>query len=152
MSQIFKRFNLKTLHFLGIVSIGSLALVACSFDPTFENIKTCSLMQINYSSECAKDVNSFSKEISPIYTTANLKNAAKGTKIKVDLKYLSGKAGKVKTLLSQSHITDSNKTLITYHFKSDKDWAIGDYEVVLTLETDKAKPFKKKFSITKQEK
>jgi chlorite dismutase len=35
---------------------------------------------------------------------------------------------------------------------SDKDWAIGDYEVVLTLETDKAKPFKKKFSITKQEK
>jgi hypothetical protein len=151
MSQIFKRFSLKPLHFLGLIPIASLALAGCSFDSALENIKTCSLIQMRGDSECGKDVNSFSKETSPIYATVNLKNASKGTKIKADLKYFSGKAGTAKTLLSKSIVTESNQTLITYHFKSDKDWALGDYEVVLTLETDQAKPLKKKFSITKQE-
>jgi hypothetical protein len=151
MFHIPQKYSFKSLNFLGVLTIGSIAITGCSFSlssATLENLKTCSEQVAN--KECANNVASFTKTTPKLFATADLKHAPEGTKVKINWKYLGGEAGDAKTIDSVSIVTDSNMDLITSNLEfSGKEWPTGNYEVAFMLETDNSKPLKKQFSITK---
>jgi hypothetical protein len=151
MSPTSPRNGSTALCFLALLTISNLSIVGCSFNVStakIDNLKICSTK--NQDKECAVDTNSFTKTTPKLFATVDLNNALDGTKVKVDWKYLGGEAGSEQVLDSVNLEAESNMSLITSDLTAGgKNWPIGNYEVVFTLETDNSKPLKKQFLITK---
>jgi hypothetical protein len=141
--------KVKTIGVLAFSVVGSLLINGCNFSlstATLENMKMCG--EVGADKQCASDTATFSKKAPKIFATADLKYAPEGTKVKVDWKYLGGEAGQASNIDTVNLEVKSNMTVITSSLPSpEKGWPGGDYEVVISLDTDNSKPVSKKFSI-----
>jgi hypothetical protein len=144
--------NLRNNKYLKIFvpfALSTFAATACSFNistAALENVKMCGEVADNQ--PCASDITKFEKTAPKLFVTADLKFAPEGSKVKIDWKYLGGEAGKATDIDSVTLETKSNTTLVTSSLTAtNAGWPSGNYEVVLSLNTDNSQPIRKQFSI-----
>ncbi|MHB9111747.1 MAG: hypothetical protein ACYC4D_03845 [Thermoleophilia bacterium] len=118
------------------------------------NVSTANLSNVNVcdkldNEQCPSDMSSLDQETPAFYVSADLNNAPSGTKIKIDWRYLSGEIGNEPQDIDSVSLTseeDSNNIQSSLERATDV-WPKGEYEVVLTIQTDNAEPIHKKFSV-----
>ena len=147
--------NLKTnkgsVKIFGLFVLSTLAATACSFKvstATLENIKMC--VEVPENQTCASDTAQFSTTTPKVFVTSDLKYAPEGTKVKIDWKYLGGDTVKASDLASIDLVTKSNTNFVASYLNLN-GLPEGNYEVVISLDTDNSKPISKQFSIAKSQ-
>jgi hypothetical protein len=131
------------------VAIGTI-VNGCSFKVStagLDNVKMCAQEPSN--SGCATDTTNFKPNTGKLFVTANLNNAPEGTKVKIEWKFLGGGSVAPQTIDTVTLETKANTNLVNSYLSSPNNgWPKGDYEVVISLDTDNSKPVSKKFSIS----
>ena len=143
--------NKGSVKIFGLFVLSTLAATACSFKvstATLENIKMC--VEKPESQTCASDTAQFNTTTPKIFATADLKYAPEGTKVKIDWKYLGGDTVKASDLASIDLVTKSNTNFVASYLNLN-GLPEGNYEVVISLDTDNSKPISKQFSIAKSQ-
>jgi len=132
-----------------LVLTASLLLVAAGCDvstASLSDVKICDRLD---DVVCSSDMSSLDKNIPTVYVTANLNSAPSGTKIKVDWRYLGGEEGTAPQDID-SIILTSEEDSTNLHSSLDSNtgaFPVGEYEVVLKIDTDNADPIHKKFTV-----
>ena len=141
----------KSVNIFVLFVLSVFTTTACSFNlstATLENIKMC--VEISENKPCANDTSKFEKNTPKIFVTSDLKYAPEGTKVKIDWKYLGGDTVKATDIDSITLETKSDTTFVFSSLSAPTNgWPDGNYEVVLSLNTDNSKPISKQFSISK---
>lgn len=149
MLSTFQANRVKIVEILALSITTSLMIAGCSYSISsakIENLKTCG--QVTADKQCTSDTSAFDKKTPKLFATADLNYAPEGTKVKIDWKYLGGEAGAATDIDTVNLETKSNMTTITSHVSApDKGLPAGQYEVVMSLDTDNSKPIRKQFSI-----
>ena len=147
--------NLKTnkgsVKIFGLFVLSTLAATACSFNvstATPENVKMC--VEVPENQTCASDTAQFNTTTPKVFVTSDLKYAPEGTKVKIDWKYLGGDTVKASDLASIDLVTKSNTNFVASYLNLN-GLPEGNYEVVISLDTDNSKPISKQFSIAKSQ-
>ena len=147
--------NLKTnkgsVKIFGLFVLSTLAATACSFNvstATLENVKMC--VEVPENQTCASDTAQFNTTTPKVFVTSDLKYAPEGTKVKIDWKYLGGDTVKASDLASIDLVTKSNTNFVASYLNLN-GLPEGNYEVVISLDTDNSKPISKQFSIAKSQ-
>ncbi len=151
MLENLKNNSDKFVKFFVLFVLSTFATNACSFNVStaaLEEVKTCT--EVPENQPCASDISQFEKTTPKIFVTSNLKYAPEGTKIKIDWKYLGGGSVKATDIDSITLETKSDtKFVYSYLSAPTSGWPDGDYEIVLSINTDNSKPVHKQFSISK---
>lgn len=141
----------KFVKYFGLIVLSAFATTACSFNvstATLEDVKTCT--EVPENQPCASDTSQFEKTTPKIFVTSNLKYAPEGTKIKIDWKYLGGGSVKATDIDSITLETKSDTKFVYSSLTAPTNgWPDGNYEVVLSINTDNSKPIHKQFSVSK---
>lgn len=146
MKKIFKAYVITIAVFLMVVIL-MLAVAGCNVSTaSLSSVKVCDRIE---NEQCPSDMSSLDKETPAFYVSADLDNAPTGTKIKIDWRYLSGEIGNEPQDIDSVSLTseeDSNNVQSSLE-RATEVWPKGEYEVVLTIQTDNAEPIHKKFSV-----
>ncbi|MFO0193698.1 MAG: hypothetical protein ACK53P_06630 [Pseudanabaena sp.] len=141
----------KFAKYFGLIVLSAFATTACSFNvstATLEDVKTCTEVPENRT--CASDISQFENNTQKIFVTSNIKYAPEGTKIKFDWKYLGSDTVKATDIDSVTVETKSDTTFVLSSLTAPTNgWPDGNYEIVLSINTDNSKPIRKQFSISK---
>ena len=141
----------KFAKYFGLIVLGAFATTACSFNvstATLEDVKTCT--EVPENQPCASDISQFQNNTQKIFVTSDIKYAPEGTKIKIDWKYLGGETVKATDIDSITLETKSDTKFVYSSLSAPTNgFPDGNYEIVLSINTDNSKPIRKQFSISK---
>ena len=93
---------------------------------------------------CTEDITSFSPDTPEIYVSAILNNAPEGTLTTFSWRYLEDNYD-IDSITLES--IDTTTTLQSSLSIPDNGWPLGEYEVILSLESDNSEPISKKFIV-----
>ncbi|MHB8793415.1 MAG: hypothetical protein ACYC6O_08785 [Thermoleophilia bacterium] len=144
-----KVFNASLLTIAASLAIAALLLSASGCNVSTANLSNVKVCDKLVDEQCSADMSSLDKETLSFYVSSDLNNAPSGTKIKVDWRYLSGEIGNEPQDIDSVTMTSeegANNIQSSLERASDV-WPKGEYEVVLTIQTDNAEPIHKKFSV-----
>ncbi|NMF60745.1 hypothetical protein [Pseudanabaena yagii] len=151
MLKNLQKNSTKVVRLSVLFGLSAVVTAACSFNistATLEDVKTCTEAPENQ--PCASDISQFQNNTPKIFVTSNIKYAPEGTKIKIDWKYLGGESVKATDIDSITLETKSDtKFVYSYLTAPTNGWPDGNYEIVLSINTDNSKPIRKQFSISK---
>lgn len=132
-----------------LVLAAALLLISAGCNVSTANLSDVRICDKLDNGQCTSDMSSLDKNTPTLYVSANLNNAPTGTKIKVDWRYLGGDPGTEPQDIDSITLTSEEDSA---NLQSSLDsgtgtFPIGDYEVVLKIDTDNADPIHKTFSI-----
>jgi outer membrane biogenesis lipoprotein LolB len=113
------------------------------------NISTANLSDVMSCTEtqdvlCAEDITTFATDTPEIYVSALLNNAPEGTLTTFSWRYITDDYH-IDSITLES--VDTATTLQSSLNMPTEGWPVGEYEVVLSINTDNSEPVHKKFSI-----
>lgn len=143
-----------TIKILATVFVAAIALMSfnsCKFSISTANIaevKLCSGMD-NKKLQCPGDTKKFSKSTPQIFATCFLNNAPKTTKVTFSWYYTNGERVLIDEVsaLAGDMGTGSHFNLYSNLNSPKRGWPAGDYEIVISLNSDNSEPVVRKFSI-----
>ena len=109
------------------------------------NIADVKMCESTENTQCAEDNPVFSTNTPAIYVSCILKNAPEGTKVNFAWYYISEEKVFIDEVSLESQTTTS--PMQSYLSMPDAGWPTGNYEVVLSLDTDNSTPITKNFSV-----
>ncbi|MBI5869948.1 MAG: hypothetical protein HZB44_03165 [Actinobacteria bacterium] len=146
MNKAIKAYVIPVAAFLMMTAL-MISAAGCNVSTAnLSNVKVCDKIE---DEQCPSDMSSLDRETPAFYVSADLDNAPSGTKIKIDWRYLSGEIGNEPQDIDSVSLTseeDSNNVQSSLE-RATEVWPKGEYEVVLTIQTDNAEPIHKKFSV-----
>lgn len=113
------------------------------------NISTANLSDVMSCTEitdnlCTEDITTFAPDTPEIFVSAILNNAPEGTFTTFSWRYLEDNYDIDSITLESIETTTTLQSSFTI---PDNGWPLGEYEVVLSLDTDNSEPIHKKFIV-----
>ncbi len=125
------------------------SIIAAAFLLTACNISTANLTDVMSCTNapdilCEEDISIFATDTPEIYVTAILNNAPEGTLTTFSWRYITDDFH-IDSITLES--LETTTTLQSSLNMPDEGWPVGEYEVVLSINTDNSEPVHKKFSV-----
>ena len=135
---------MKKAIILSVILVG-LLVVFQQCNVSTANIVDVKMCESTENTQCAEDNPVFSTNTPVIYVSCVLKNAPEGTKVNFKWYYLVEDKVFIDevSLVAQATTTPMQSSLNM----PDAGWPTGNYEVVLSLDTDNSTPITKSFSV-----
>lgn len=125
------------------------AMIAIAFMLTACNISTANLTNVMSCESatdilCEEDITTFATDTPEIYVTAVLNNAPEGTLTTFSWRYVTDDFH-IDSITLES--IETTTTLQSSLNMPEEGWPVGEYEVVLSINTDNSEPIHKKFFV-----
>jgi hypothetical protein len=130
---------------IALFAFGMLFLLnGCSYSTAnISDVKMCAQIQ-EEGLFCESDTAVFASTTPAIYVSATLNNAPADTKVKFTWKYLPDNFD-----ISSIDLVggEENSALYSYLEAPDNGWPLGEYEIVIKVDSDNSDPISKKFEV-----
>lgn len=129
-----------------LLLIAAFAVAVSAASCSTANITDVKMCDEAKDSQCPEDTPTFTPETEEIIITSKLNNAPEGTKVSFQWRYKEDGGVDIDKVELESKDVATN-TLQSSLSKPDAGWPAGDYEVIISLDTDNSEPIHKEFSV-----
>lgn len=139
---------MKRILILMLAGLAAVTLTACEVSTAkLTDVRMCD--KATSEGACETDMSTFKPDTKEIFLSAQLENAPSDTRVTATWIYRGGEAGEREEIDTVSVTTTESGTMPYYSSMpiSSGEWPRGDYEVMLTLETDNSEPVQKQFTV-----
>lgn len=123
--------------FLAVFAAANIFTICSVSTASLSDVQLCA--NVNSSSECDGNKNSFSEDVPVIYCSAKLKNAPKDTKVSFKWKFENEDLGTADV--------ETSSAVVYSTYKSPGTLKPGKYSVTVKINTDNSDPVTKNFTV-----